>query len=367
MAHRVVLVPGDGVGPEVVDAARRAVEATGVGIEWDVHEAGQAARDAVGSPLPSDTVMAIRDAGVALKGPTTSGGPGPGPPSANVELRRALDLHLGVRPARSIDGAGDARPGVDLVLAGMIQEDLYAGAALEAGSDGARALRELVLSGSGGELGDEARPSIKFMTRLGAERVARTALAWASGAGRLRVTVVHRAGEVPAIDGLLLEAARRVAVEFPGLTVDDLSLDAALQELGRRPGLLDVLLMPTAYVDTVTDVAATLIGGVGMMPRASLGQDAAVFDTVHGSASGHAGRGTANPIAQILAGVLLLRHLGEAERAQRLEAAVDRVVGEGATLTRDVASRSLPASTVEVADAIVARVAGEGAAATLGA
>ena len=182
MAHRVVLVPGDGVGPEVVEAARQAVEATGAAIEWDVQLAGQAARDQLGSPLPPETIMAIRDAGAALKGATTSGGPGPGPASANVELRRALDLHLGVRPARSMDGAGGARPGIDLVLASMIQEDLYAGVSLAAGSDQARVLRELVMAGSELEAAGEAGFSIKFMTRLGAERIVRTGLAWAGAA-----------------------------------------------------------------------------------------------------------------------------------------------------------------------------------------
>jgi isocitrate dehydrogenase (NAD+) len=367
MAHQVVLVPGDGIGPEVVEAARRAVEATGAEIGWVVRQAGQSAREQDGSPLPPETVMAIRDARVALKGPTLSGGPGPGPPSANVELRRALDLQLGVRPARSLSGAGGARPGIDLVLASMIQEDLYAGVDLAAGSDQARALRELVLAGSELEAGSEAGMSIKFMTRLGAEQIARAGLEWARDAGRLRVTVVHRADELPATDGLFLSAAQAMARDFSSVTVDDLTVDAALQELERRPGLLDVLLVPPGYTTLLEGVIAPLVGGVGMLPRASLGPDAAVFDTVHGSAAAHAGRGTANPIAQVLAGALLLRHLGEHERADRLEASVERVVAEGAVLPRDVAAGSPPASTEEVGDAIVAGLAEEGRAATLGA
>jgi isocitrate dehydrogenase (NAD+) len=367
MAHRVVLVPGDGVGPEVVEAARQAMEATGAAIEWDVQLAGQAAREQLGSPLPPETIMAIRDAGAALKGATTSGGPGPGPASANVELRRALDLHLGVRPARSIDGAGGARPGIDLVLASMIQEDLYAGVSLAAGSDQARALRELVMAGAELEATGAAGLSIKFMTRLGAERIVRTGLAWAGAAGRLRVTVVHRADEQPATDGLFLEAARAVARDFRGVTLDDLPLDVALHELDRRPGLLDVLLVPPGYAGLLTGLISPLVGGVGMLPRANLGSEAAVFDTVHGSALAHAGRGSANPIGQILAGAMLLRHLGEDERADRLEASVERVVAEGTALTRDVAARSHAASTAEVAEAIVAGLAGEGRAATLGA
>lgn len=366
MAHRVVLVPGDGVGPEVVEVARRAVEATGAQIDWHVRQAGQAAREQLGSPLPPETVMAIRDAGVALKGPTTSGGPGPGAPSANVELRRAFDLQLCVRPARSMSGAGGTRPGLDLVLASMIQEDLYTGVGFAAGSDQARALRELVLAGGGPEAGANPGLSIKFMTRLGAERIVRTALAWAGNAGRLRVTVVHRADEMPATDGLFLEAARRVGHEFPAVAVDDLPLDAVLLELGRRPGLLDVLLAPTAYTGLLSDLISPLAGGVGMLPRANLGADAAVFDTVHGSAQAHASRGSANPIAQVLAGAMLLRHLGDGKRADRLEASVERVVAEGAVVTQDVASGFPPSSTAEVADAIVTGLAGDEGPATLG-
>jgi isocitrate dehydrogenase (NAD+) len=354
MSRRVVLVPGDGVGPEVVEAARRAVDATGAGIDWDLREAGQVARGRLGSPLPPDTVTAIGDAGTALKGPTTSGGPGPGPASANKELRRAFDLHLGVRPARSLAGAAGVRRGVDLVLASMTQEDLYGGVGLEAGSDQARALRDLVLSA---DEDDVDAPSIKFMTRLGAERVARAGLGWARAAGRRRVTVVHRADELPATDGLFLEAARALAEEFPGVTVDELSLEGALQELEHRPGVLDVLLVPTAYTGLLTELISRHVGGTGMMPRAHFGADVAIFDTVHGSARAHAGRGTANPVAQVLAGVMLLRHLGELERAGLLETSVEKTVADGKILTRDVASGAPPASTAEVADAIVAAVA----------
>jgi isocitrate dehydrogenase (NAD+) len=353
MSHRVVLIPGDGVGPEVVEAARRAVDATGAAIDWEVRQAGQAARSQAGAPLPRETVTAIRDARVALKGPTTAGGPGPGPASADNELRHTFDLQLSVRPARSIFGAAGVRLGVDLVLACMTAEDLYAGAALEAGSNQARTLTELVV----GSLDpDDAGPSIKFMTRLGAEGVARAALAWASAARRRRVTVVHRADELPATDGLLLQAAEGLAHEFPGLRVDELSLNVALEELDLRPAGLDVLLVPTAHVAPLTELISSFVGGVGMMPRANLGPEAVVFDTVHGSAQAHAGRGTVNPIAQVLAGVLLLRHLGEGERAERLEASVERTVAAGTTLTGDVAWGASGASTAEVADAIVAGV-----------
>jgi isocitrate dehydrogenase (NAD+) len=354
MSHRVVLIPGDGVGPEVVEAARRAVDATGAEIDWDVRQAGQAARSQAGAPLPRETVTAIRDARVALKGPTTAGGPGPGPASANNELRRTFDLQLSVRPARSMFGAAGVRLGIDLVLACMTAEDLYAGAALQAGSNQARTLTQLVV-GSGLDPQD-AGPSIKFMTRLGAEGVARAGLTWASGARRRRVTVVHKADELPATDGLLLQAAEGLAREFPGLRVDELSLDVALEELDLRPAGLDVLLVPTTHAALLTDLVSSFVGGVGMMPRANLGPEAAVFDTVHGSAQAHAGRGTANPIAQVLAGVLLLRHLGEGERAERLEASVERTVAAGTTLTGDVAWGVSRASTAEVADAIVAGV-----------
>jgi isocitrate dehydrogenase (NAD+) len=355
MSHRVVLVPGDGVGPELVAAARRAIEATGAAIEWDRQEAGQAARERTGSPLPAETVLAIRDAGVAFKGATTSGGPGPGPPSANIELRRAFDLHLSVRPARSMARAEPPGPAVDLVLASMTQEDLYAGVTVEPGSDRARLLRDLVLSGGALEV-ESAVPSVIFMTRLGAEDVARTALSWARRAGRSRVTVVHHADSLPATDGLLLDAARRLAADFPAISVDDLELEGALHELDHEPGSLDVLLTPTGYTRVLNERISEYVGGIGMMPRASLGSAAAVFDTVHGSAPARAGQDNANPIAQILAGALLLRHLREQARAERLEAAVEEVVAEGRTLTRDVAAGAPAASTTEVTDAIIARI-----------
>jgi isocitrate dehydrogenase (NAD+) len=253
-------------------------------------------------------------------------------------------------------GAQGVRLGVDLVLACMTETDLYSGAAIQTGSDRARALAQLVLES--GLDPEHAGLSIKFMTRLGAEGVARAGLAWASDAGRSRVTVVHRADELPATDGLLLRAVELLAPQFPGLRVDELSLDAALEELDLRPGGLDVLLVPPAHAAPLTDLISGFVGGVGMMPRADLGAEAAVFDTVHGSAPAHAGRGTANPIAQILAGVLLLRHLGEVERADRLEAAVESTVAEGTILTQDVAWGDARASTAEVADAVAAGVRG---------
>jgi isocitrate dehydrogenase (NAD+) len=341
MAHRVVLVPGDGVGPEVIEAARRVIDATGVEIDWDVHQAGQAAREREHTPLPQETVRAILATGVALKGPTTSGGPGPGPASANAELRRVLDLGVGVRLART--------EAVNLVVAGLLQEDLFSGDGLQPDSPHALAVLELVLAGSDLDEPPESELSVKFMTRLGAEQGARAALDWALAHGRRRVTVIHNSTGGPAGDAVLLEACRRLAPSYAGLELDDLSLERALEEMERRPERLDMLLSPFLHLGTLTEQAAALVGGRERMPGAQLGGRHAVFDTVHGSASRHAGRGTANPTGQILAGAMLLGHLGEPQASRRIEGAVEAVAGGG------------PAGTRETADAVVAQVRAQAA------
>jgi isocitrate dehydrogenase (NAD+) len=325
-AHRATLVLGDGVGPEVIRAARTVLDATGAGIEWDEAEAMGAA-------------ASVAETGVALKGPTST--PYAGERSLNIALRRELDLHTSVRPVRF--------GGVDLVVARMNGEDLYAGIEWEPGSEGARKVIEL----SGAALPPDAGISLKPLSGSEARRSVRTALAWAKEAGRERVTVAHKATVMRQTDGVFLAVAREEA-EAAGLEVDDMLVDTVCGELARRPERFDVLLAPVMYGDLLSDLAAGLSGGPGIAPNANLGDGRAVFEPVHGSAPRIAGRGIANPFAAILAGAMLLRHLGEDAAALNVEGAVAAAAERGVVTYDLTASRdeSAAASTAEVAELV---------------
>lgn len=313
MSHRVVVLPGDGIGPNVVAAAQRAIEATGAVIEWDLHAA-----------YGDDLVAAARESGAVLKGPV--GAPAGGR-SPNLALRDALGLVLGVRPCRG--------HGRDLVVTRMLAGDLYAG--IEFGSERAAPLRDLAPS-----IPDDAAIALKPISRAAARVSAQMAFAWAHDHGRSRVTIVHKATVMPATDGLFLAAAREQAARFPRLTIEDRLVDAVCHDLitGRDP--LDVLFAPMLYGDILSDVCAGLTGGLGFAPGANLGPACAVFEAVHGTARRHAGRGTASPIALIRSGAMLLEHLGEDAAAARLLAATDAV------------ARQPPAGTQAQLDAVIA-------------
>ena len=296
MTHRVVVLPGDGIGPDVVAAAQRAVEATGAPIEWDPHEA-------YGDAL----LAAARAAGALLKGPVAASGGGRSP---NLELRDALGLVLGVRPCRG--------HGHDVVVTRMLAGDLYAG--IEFSVAQAAPLRDLAPG-----VPADAAVALKPISRAAVRASAAMAFAWARDHGRSRVTIVHKATVMPATDGLFLGVARELAGDFPELTIDDRLVDAVCHDLvtGRDP--LDVLLAPMLYGDILSDVCAGLTGGLGFAPGANLGPACAVFEAVHGTARRHTGRGTASPIALIRCGAMLLEHLGEDAAATRLRAATDAV------------------------------------------
>lgn len=353
MGLSVCVIEGDGIGPEVMAAARRVLEATGVALEWHVQIVGEEAFRREGTALPARVVEAVRGCGLALKGPTATP-VGAGFASVNVALRRELDLYLGVRPCRTYEGAPAAAPGTDLIVIRMNHEDLYAG--FELAADDPRT-RELLRSF--GEraawLGEDTAVSLKPLSSSGARRAAHAAMRFARDGGRSRVTVVHKANVMRQTDGLFLAAAREVAAEFPELEVDDRLVDSACAELVRRPHEYDVMLLPTLYGDIVSDIGAVLAGGLGMVPGANLGEACAIFEPVHGVVAKNAGRGRANPIAMILSGALLLRHAGETDAAARVEQAVAAVVREGTSVTYDIAIGE-PASTPEVAAAIAARL-----------
>jgi len=329
----VTLIPGDGIGPEVVLAARRVIEATGVSIEWEEAQAGAEVLARRGTPLPDEVIESIRRTGVALKGPVTTP-VGTGFRSVNVGLRIALDLYANVRPIRTLPSVPTRYPHVDIVIFREATEDVYAGKERWVDEDTAE--------------------TIKIITRRGSERIARAAMEFARREGRHRVTCGHKANIMKFSDGLFLDCARAVARDYPEIQFDDWIIDALCMQLVMAPESFDVLLLPNLYGDIVSDLASGLVGGLGLAPGANIGDGIAVFEPVHGSAPGIAGRGIANPIATILSGAMMLRHLGEAQGAAVVEAAVTKVLAEGRVLTPDLGGT---ATTGEMADAIISALA----------
>jgi isocitrate dehydrogenase (NAD+) len=336
MPHRVTLIPGDGIGPEIAEAARRVLEATGVDFEWDVVDAGEGVMAEYGTPLPGHVLASIRRNRVALKGPITTP-VGEGFRSVNVALRQALGLYANVRPARSMKGLDTRYEDVDLVIVRENTEDLYIG------------IEHMVTP--------DAAESIKIITRLASERIARYAFDYAIANGRRKVTAVHKANIMKLTDGLFLESCRSVAATYQGRGVEfeDRIVDNMCMQLVQKPELYDVLVLPNLYGDIVSDLAAGLVGGLGVAPGANIGLDAAVFEPVHGSAPKHAGLDKANPTALILSGALMLRHLGETAAAERVERAIRDVIGEGRTTTYDMGGTT---GTAAFGTAVAARVAG---------
>jgi isocitrate dehydrogenase (NAD+) len=334
MPHRVTLIPGDGIGPELAEATRRVLDASGVAFEWEVVEAGEAVMAEHGTPLPEGVLESIRRNKVAIKGPITTP-VGEGFRSVNVTLRQVLGLYANLRPARSMKGLETRYEDVDLVIVRENTEDLYAG------------IEHMV--------GRDAAESIKIITREASERIARFAFEYAVANGRRKVTAVHKANIMKLSDGLFLESCRTVAAAYDGrVEFEDRIVDNMCMQLVQKPELYDVLLLPNLYGDIVSDLAAGLVGGLGVAPGANIGEDAAVFEAVHGSAPKYAGQNKANPTALILSGVMMLRHLGRPDAADRVESALREVIAEGRATTYDIGG---PAGTSQFADAIIARLA----------
>ncbi|HEX5824607.1 MAG TPA: isocitrate/isopropylmalate family dehydrogenase [Candidatus Limnocylindrales bacterium] len=334
MAHRVTLIPGDGIGPELAEATQRVLDATGIAFEWETVEAGEAVIAEYGTPLPDHVLESIRRNRVALKGPITTP-VGAGFRSVNVTLRQVLGLYANLRPARSIKGLVTRYDDVDLVIVRENTEDLYAG------------IEHMV--------GPDAAESIKIITRAASERIARFAFDYAVANGRRKVTAVHKANIMKLSDGLFLESCRTVAANYDGrVEFEDRIVDNMCMQLVQKPDLYDVLVLPNLYGDIVSDLCAGLVGGLGVAPGANIGTEAAVFEPVHGSAPKYAGQNKANPTALILSGVLMLRHLGEQDAAERVETALREVIGEGRRTTSDLGG---DAGTSEFADAVIARLA----------
>ena len=334
MSYVVTLIPGDGIGPELADAARGVLEATGIGFEWDVQQAGEATIAAEGTPLPDRVIESIRRNGVAIKGPITTP-VGSGFRSVNVGLRQALELYANVRPALTMKGVESRYENIDLIIVRENTEDLYAGIEHRVGPDAAE--------------------SIKIITRAASQRIARYAFEYAVKNGRRKVTAVHKANIMKLSDGLFLESCQQVAAEYAGrVEFEDRIVDNMCMQLVQKPELYDVLVLPNLYGDIVSDLAAGLVGGLGVAPGANIGESAAVFEPVHGSAPKYAGQNKANPTALILSGALMLRHLGETDAADALERAVREVIAEGKTVTYDLGGT---AGTREFGEAVAGRLA----------
>jgi len=353
VVHKVVLIPGDGIGPEVAEAARLVLDAVDVGIEWIERDAGSAALEEHGSLLPDATLEAIRDCRTAIKGPITTP-VGTGFRSINVALRQELDLFAAVRPARALPGVPLRHPAVDLVVIRENTEDLYQGIEFERGSPEAAALRGELEALGGFQLAADAGVTVKPISVAGTRRIVRFAFEYARANRRRKVTLGHKASVMRYSDGLFLRTARESAVEFADVPWEDVQIDHLTARLVMRPADLDVLLLPNLYGDILSDVCAGLVGGLGLIPGANIGWEYAVFEPVHGSAPDIAGQGIANPIAMILSGAMLLRHLGRMEAATRVEGAVDQVLSVGEARTPDLGGSS---TTMQVAEAIASRVA----------
>lgn len=332
MAYRVTLIPGDGIGPEITKAATRIVDASGVDFEWVEHEAGIRAYEKSGNPLPSALLDSIRENKVALKGPLTTL-VGEGFPSANVALRKELDLYANLRPVRSVPGVQSRYEGISLVIVRENTEDLYSG------------IEHMIMPG--------VTQGLKVITSEASSRIARFAFEYARKRGRKKVTAVHKANIMKLTDGLFLDSARKVSEEFTDIEFDDKIVDNLAMQLVLNPHQFDVLLLSNLYGDIVSDLCAGLVGGLGMVPAGNIGEDYAVFEAVHGSAPDIAGKGIANPTALTFSGVLMLRHLGENEAADRIIQATFRVLERGEVRTPDLGGT---ASTQEYADAVIAEL-----------
>ncbi len=348
MAHLVTLIPGDGIGPEVSEAARRVMDATDVGLEWVVEEAGASVVAREGTPLPGRVLESIRRTRVALKGPITTP-VGSGFRSVNVALRHELDLFAAVRPSRSLPGVPTRYPDVDLVVIRENTEDLYAGIEFEAGAPETEELRRK-LEELGHEIRKNAGVTVKPISVTGARRIVRFAFEFARTHGRASITLGHKANIMLFSDGLFLRIFLEEAGENADVESEEMQIDHLSMRLTRSPEDFDLLLLPNLYGDILSDLCAGLVGGLGLAPGANLGWEYAVFEPVHGSAPDIAGTGRANPVAMILSGAMMLRHLGEGGAARSVEAAVDRVLSEGAVRTPDLGGT---ASTADVAQAVV--------------
>ena len=358
MAYNVTLIPGDGTGPEITEAAKRVLEATGVAFNWDVVNAGADVQEKFGTPLPENVLKSIRKNRVALKGPVTTP-VGSGFRSVNVALRKTLDLYAGLRPCKTYPGVPSPFKDVDIVVVRENTEDLYSGIEFEAGKAETAKLLKLVSETTGNKVREDSGVSLKVISQTASRRIVNFAFNYARSYQKKRVTAVHKANIMKFSDGLFLATAREVAKDYPDIEFNDVIVDNLCMQLVRRPQQFDVLVLPNLYGDIVSDLCAGLVGGLGVAPGANLGDDLAIFEPIHGSAPKYKGQNKVNPMAMILSGVLMLRHLGEIKAAERLEKTVAGVIAEGKNVTYDMKPDIPDAKVVgtsQVAEAIIKKL-----------
>lgn len=341
--RKITLLPGDGIGPEVVDAAKRCIEATGLQVEWDVQEAGEKVYKKLGKPITEDVLSSIKKNKLALKGPITTP-VGKGFRSINVYLRQALDLFVGLRPCKIYPGVKTRFENIDLVIIRENTEGLYAGIEFKKGDPHIRKCSPLIRKDAG--------LSLKPISVMGSKRIVEFAFEYAKKEKRKKVTAVHKANIMKFTDGLFLDVARKVAKKYT-IPFEDRIVDNMCMQLVQKPELYDVLVLTNLYGDIISDLCAGLVGGLGMTPSANIGKRYAIFEAVHGSAPKYAGKNKVNPSAMILSGMMLLRHIGEDKKAARLENALAAVIKSGRRVTYDLAQKSTPVGTKEMADEVI--------------
>ncbi len=357
MVYDVTLIPGDGTGPEITEATRRVLEATGVEFRWHVKQAGMAVVEKTGTVLPEDVIQSIRETHVGLKGPITTP-VGKGFRSANVALRKSLDLYTNLRPAKSYPGLRSRYENIDLIICRENTEDLYAGIEFQRGSPEMEEMLDFIKRVTGMNLSHEAAISVKYISVPASRRLMRFAFNYARTNKRRKVTAVHKANIMRYSDGLFLQVAQEVSKEFPDIQFEDRIVDNMCMQLVQKPEQYDVLALPNLYGDILSDLSAGLIGGLGVAPGANVGETCAVFEPVHGSAPKYAGQNKVNPMAMMFSGVLMLRHLGERAAADRMDAALAAVIVEGKNVTYDLKPRPddpTAVGTTQVAPALIAK------------
>lgn len=358
MAYNITLIPGDGVGPEITEATRRVLEATGVKFNWELAYAGAEVMAKQGTPLPDSVLASIKKNKVALKGPVTTP-VGTGFRSVNVALRKALDLYACVRPCKTYPGVPSPYQDVDIVIVRENTEDLYAGVEFEKDKADTKELIQFINSKAGNAIKADSGLSIKMITEAGSRRIVKYAFEYARKNGRKKVTATHKANIMKFSDGLFLAVAREVAKAYPDIEFQDALIDNLCMQLVRRPQEYDVIVAPNLYGDIISDLCAGLVGGLGLAPGANIGEGIALFEPTHGSAPKYTGQNRVNPMAMMLSGVMMLSHIGEVKASERLENAIATVIVEGKSVTYDMKARRDDPSAVgtsQVADAVIARL-----------
>ncbi len=358
MVYNVTLIPGDGVGPEVSEAAQKTLEATGVKINWDVAYAGAKAQEMYGSTLPPGTIESIKRNKVALKGPVTTP-VGSGFRSVNVALRMELDLYACLRPCKTYPGVPTRYQNLDIIVIRENTEDLYAGIEFQRGSPETARLIRLVEETQARILHPDSGISLKVISETGTRKITKFAFNYAREHDRKKVSVIHKANIMKYSDGLFLSVAKEVAKEYPEIEFEDVMIDTLCMRLVRWPEQFDILVLPNLYGDIISELCAGLVGGLGMAPGANIGDTMAIFEATHGSAPKYAGKNKVNPFSLILSGAMMLRHLGEEDAASKIERAIAKVILEGKTVTYDLKPyRDDPtaATTSQVTEAVIEKI-----------